>query len=304
MPQSFSTARPMPWRFNPYPPRIVQPNKRSRLERTFTYDRIPSPSPTFLPYAARKQNWTPCLAPKFEISQSDLDESEDEKIWSTNQPDYHDSPASQTRSSMEDETTAGSITWGRDEKFDGDYDVWSRAKLIDKQNYDIVFNDRLNVAEVKVPTTVGSITYAKEEKYDAGYGVASRAKMIYDNCRTEFNDGLKVAGAKVPITENVHALPESNSNLRENDEMLPQDNVENKPEREVMWGDKNLNSKKNDSVENSSTRNQLRAAKMELLLLGLADRCSSMDARALDLLTVSLENFSIAVQRMEREQSL
>jgi len=304
MPQSFTTARPMPWRFNPYPPRIVQPNKRSRPQRTFTYDRIPSPSPTFLPYAPSKENWTSCLAPKFDILQCDLDESDDEKIWSTNQPDYHDSPASQTRSSMEDETTAGSITYGRDEKFDGDYDLWSRAKLIDKQNYDIVFNDRLNLAEVQVPTSVGSVTYTKDEKYDAGYDVASRAKRIYDECRIEFNDHLKVAGAKVPITENVHALAESKPNSRKNDVMLPQDNVENKSEREVMWGDKNLNSKKNDSVENSSTRNQLRAAKMELLLLGLADRCSSMDARALDLLTESLENFSIAVQRMEREQSL
>lgn len=304
MPQSFSTARPMPWRFNPYPPRIVQPNKRSRPQRTFTYDRIPSPSPTFLPYAPSKQNWTPCLAQEFEISQFELDESDDEKIWSTNQPDYHDSPASQTRSSMEDETTAGSITYTREEKFDGDYDIWSRAKLIDKQNYDIVFNDSLNLAEVKVPTKVGSVTYTKEEKYDGGYGLLSRAKMIYEDSRIEFNDRLKVAGVKVPVTENVHGSAESNSNSGRKDVMLPQENVENKSEREVMWGDKNLHSKKNDSVQNSSKKNQLRAAKMELLLLGLADRCSSMDARALDLLTVSLENFSIAVQRMEREQSL
>jgi len=301
MPQSFSTAKPMPWRFNPYPPRIVPTAKRARLQHTFTYDRIPSPSPTFLPYAPNKQNWSSCIAPEFENLQFQLDESDEEKIWSTNQTDYDNSPASQTRSSMEDETTVGSVTYAYDEKFDGDYDIYSRAKLILEKNCDMEFNDRVNLG-VKVQTTTGSVTYTKEEKYDAD-DVESRARLMHENWGNEYNDRLRVAGVKVPVQEEVHVLAESNSNSGQNDKMLSDDNVK-KSEKEVKWGDKNLNSKKNDSVQKSSRRNQIRAAKMELLLLGLADRCSSMDARALDLLTLSLENFSLAVQRMEREQSL
>jgi len=308
MPQSYSTAKSMPWRFNPYPPRILPPSKPIRPQPTFTYDRIPSPSPTFRPYATSKQTWSSCIPPDFNNLRCPLEDSDDEKMWPTNHMDYRNSTAGLTRSSLEDETTIGSVaTYTNEEKYHSDIEYQSGAKLT-----------QIEVTSGAKLTNEQTCKEAKLIHID----VTSEANLTQEQtCKIDFHEPEIPAGAKVADQEDVYTFTKLDSN--ENDALLRGNSVE-KCQWDLNWRDPDLPTAEEDYVQRTSRNDRLRAdlstaeedyvqrtsrndrlrAKMELLLLGLADRCPSMDARALDLLTLSMENFSIAVQHMEREQSL